>query len=128
VLSGVASTAEILKTEIFGPIAPIVSFDGEQETIANDTQYDLASYAYTKDLSRVMRLVDSLEAGMTGRNTGLAERVALKASKSFKRQSTCCSRQAERKFSSPALEVAAKDSGNGAFYQGNRKHDSLDSA
>jgi hypothetical protein len=82
VLSEVASTAEILKTEMFTPIALVVSF--------HDTQYSLASYAYTKDLSRAMRLVDSLEAGLTGMNTGLAERVALKASKSFERLSTCC--------------------------------------
>jgi succinate-semialdehyde dehydrogenase/glutarate-semialdehyde dehydrogenase len=75
VLIEVASTVTILKTEIFGPIALIVSFEDEQEAIAiaNDTQYGLASNAYTKDLSRAMRIVDSLEAGMTGMNTCLAD-------------------------------------------------------
>ena len=78
VLANVPADASILKEEIFGPVAPIVRFKTEEEAVrlANDTQYGLVSYAFTKDLARGMRLVDSLETGMSGLNTGLVSNAA----------------------------------------------------
>jgi succinate-semialdehyde dehydrogenase/glutarate-semialdehyde dehydrogenase len=73
VLTGVASDAEILRTEIFGPVAPIVTFASEDEAIglANDTEYGLVSYVYTGDLARGLRVSERIEAGMVGLNRGL---------------------------------------------------------
>jgi succinate-semialdehyde dehydrogenase/glutarate-semialdehyde dehydrogenase len=78
VLANVPADASILKEEIFGPIAPIVRFKTEEEAVrlANNTEYGLVSYAFTKDLARGMRLVDSLESGMSGLNTGLVSNAA----------------------------------------------------
>jgi len=78
VLANVPASASILREEIFGPIAPIVRFKTEEEAVrlANDTQYGLVSYAFTQDLARSMRLVDSLESGMSGINTGLVSNAA----------------------------------------------------
>lgn len=78
VMTDVPLDADILQQEIFGPIAPIVSFEDEEQAlqIANNTQYGLVSYAYTQNLARSMRLVDSLETGMTGFNTGLVSNAA----------------------------------------------------
>ncbi len=73
VLTGVAPDAEILRTEIFGPVAPIVTFADEDEAVrlANDTEYGLVSYVYTADLARGMRVAERIEAGMVGLNRGL---------------------------------------------------------
>ena len=73
VLTGVTADAEILRTEIFGPVAPIVTFDDEHEAIAlaNDTEYGLVSYVYTGDLARGLRVSERIEAGMVGLNRGL---------------------------------------------------------
>ncbi len=73
VLTGVSSDAEILHTEIFGPVAPIVTFTTEDEAIAlaNNTQYGLVSYVYTGDLARGLRVSEPIEAGMVGLNRGL---------------------------------------------------------
>lgn len=78
ILENVPYDANILKQEIFGPIAPVVKFSDEDHAIqlANDTEYGLVSYAYTRNLDRAMRLVDSLETGMTGINTGLISNAA----------------------------------------------------
>lgn len=78
VLANVPSNASILREEIFGPIAPIVRFKDEAEAIrfANDTEYGLVSYAFTKDLARGMRLVNELDTGMSGINTGLVSNAA----------------------------------------------------
>ena len=78
VLQNVKPGSTILKEEIFGPIAPIVHFDTEEEAvaIANDTEYGLVSYAFTQDLKRGLRLVESLDTGMTGLNTGLVSNAA----------------------------------------------------
>lgn len=78
VLSDVKPGSTILKEEIFGPIAPIVRFTDEYQAIAlaNDTVYGLVSYAYTKDLKRGLRLIERLETGMTGLNTGLVSNAA----------------------------------------------------
>jgi succinate-semialdehyde dehydrogenase/glutarate-semialdehyde dehydrogenase len=73
VLTKVHSDAEILHTEIFGPVAPIVTFTTEDEAVAlaNDTEYGLVSYVYTSDLARGLRFSERVEAGMVGLNRGL---------------------------------------------------------
>jgi succinate-semialdehyde dehydrogenase/glutarate-semialdehyde dehydrogenase len=78
VLANVRPGSTILNEEIFGPIAPIVRFKTESEAVqlANATEFGLVSYAYTEDLKRGMRLVESLESGMTGLNTGLVSNAA----------------------------------------------------
>jgi succinate-semialdehyde dehydrogenase/glutarate-semialdehyde dehydrogenase len=78
VLSNVKPGSKILNEEIFGPVAPIVSFEDEDEAIrlANDTEYGLVSYAYTQDLKRGLRLIERLDTGMTGLNTGLVSNAA----------------------------------------------------
>jgi succinate-semialdehyde dehydrogenase / glutarate-semialdehyde dehydrogenase len=72
-LSGVDPTSRILRYEIFGPVAPVVRFDDEEEAIrlANDTEYGLVAYVYTSDLARGLRVTEQLEAGMVGLNRGL---------------------------------------------------------
>jgi succinate-semialdehyde dehydrogenase/glutarate-semialdehyde dehydrogenase len=73
VLTGVESGSPILDDEIFGPVAPIVTFESEEEAIqlANDTEYGLVSYVYTRDLSRGLRVSERLESGMVGLNRGV---------------------------------------------------------
>ena len=73
VLTDVAADSPILSHEIFGPVAPVVSFDTEEEAIAmaNDTVHGLISYLYTGDLARGLRVSEALEAGMVGLNRGL---------------------------------------------------------
>jgi succinate-semialdehyde dehydrogenase/glutarate-semialdehyde dehydrogenase len=78
VLQGVAAGSEILRNEIFGPVAPIVTFKTEDEAVemANDTEYGLVAYAFTKGLNRGLRLAERLETGMFGLNTGLVSNPA----------------------------------------------------
>ena len=78
VLANVRPGSTILREEIFGPIAPIVRFNTENEAVAlaNDTEYGLVSYAFTEDFKRGMRLTESLETGMSGLNTGLVSNAA----------------------------------------------------
>jgi succinate-semialdehyde dehydrogenase/glutarate-semialdehyde dehydrogenase len=78
VLADVKPGSIILNEEIFGPVAPIVRFKDEDEAIrlANDTEYGLVSYAYTQDLKRGLRLIERLDTGMTGLNTGLVSNAA----------------------------------------------------
>jgi succinate-semialdehyde dehydrogenase / glutarate-semialdehyde dehydrogenase len=73
VLSDVPPAAAILREEIFGPVAPIVTFTDEAEAVrlANDTEYGLVAYVYTGDLARGLRVSEALEAGMVGLNRGL---------------------------------------------------------
>ena len=70
VLVDVPVTAGILREEIFGPVAPLVVFDTEQEAIAmaNDSEYGLVAYVYTSDLKRGLRVSEALESGMVGLN------------------------------------------------------------
>ena len=69
----VPADASILSTEIFGPVAPVVRFTAEADAVAwaNDTEFGLVSYVYTRDLSRGLRVSEALEAGMVGLNRGL---------------------------------------------------------
>ena len=78
VLVDVPADSAINAAEIFGPVAPITTFETEQEAIAraNDTEYGLSSYVYTRDLSRTIRMAESLEYGMVGINTGLVSNPA----------------------------------------------------
>src|SRR5215813_3630728 len=73
VLSNVPDSAKMLNEEIFGPVASIQTFKSEDEAIkrANDTEYGLVAYLYTKDLSRGMRVSEKLDFGMIGLNRGL---------------------------------------------------------
>jgi succinate-semialdehyde dehydrogenase / glutarate-semialdehyde dehydrogenase len=73
VLLGVPAQARINREEIFGPVAPITTFTTDDEAIAlaNDTEYGLASYVYTKDLARTIKVAEALQFGMVGMNTGL---------------------------------------------------------
>ena len=70
ILTGVTEHMDIYREETFGPIAPVTVFDDEDEVIAmaNDTDYGLASYVYTQNLSRAWRVVEALRFGMVGVN------------------------------------------------------------
>jgi len=73
VLTDVPDDAELLQEEIFGPVAPIRSFDDEDEAIAaaNNTEYGLVAYVFTSNLKRALRVVEGLETGMVGLNQGM---------------------------------------------------------
>ena len=78
VLADVPADARDLPQEVFGPVAPISTFASEEEAIAraNATEYGLASYVYTRDLARTIRLAEALDFGMVGINTGLVSNPA----------------------------------------------------
>jgi succinate-semialdehyde dehydrogenase/glutarate-semialdehyde dehydrogenase len=78
VLSDVPDDARLLKEEIFGPVAPVKSFADEQEALswANDTEYGLVAYLYTRDLGRAFRVMEGLEYGMVGLNQGMVSNPA----------------------------------------------------
>lgn len=73
VLTEVDSTMAVFRNEIFGPVAPIIRFDTEEEVVAmaNDTEFGLASYFYTRDIGRVWRVGEALEYGIVGINEGI---------------------------------------------------------
>ncbi|TDP87922.1 succinate semialdehyde dehydrogenase [Aquabacterium commune] len=73
VLSNVNATMRVAREEIFGPVAPVFKFDTEAEAIslANDTEFGLASYFYSRDVGRIWRVSEGLEYGMVGVNTGV---------------------------------------------------------
>ena len=78
VLADVPSDARIAREEIFGPVAPVSTFASDDEAIAmaNDTEYGLASYMYTASLDRTIKVIERLEFGMVGVNTGLVSNPA----------------------------------------------------
>jgi succinate-semialdehyde dehydrogenase / glutarate-semialdehyde dehydrogenase len=78
VLSDVPKEADLRYEEIFGPVAPVFSFDSEEEAIAaaNDTEYGLVAYVYTSNLSRALRVIEGLEVGMVGLNQGMVSNAA----------------------------------------------------
>jgi succinate-semialdehyde dehydrogenase/glutarate-semialdehyde dehydrogenase len=73
VLTGVTSSMAVAREETFGPVAPLFRFETEEEAVrmANDTEFGLASYFYTRDLSRAWRVSEALEYGIVGLNTGI---------------------------------------------------------
>ena len=78
VLTGVKPGSEILREEIFGPVVTILTFTDEADAVAqaNDTEYGLVSYVFTRDLARGQRLIESLETGMMGLNVGVLSNAA----------------------------------------------------
>ena len=78
VITGVSASARITHEEVFGPVAPVYTFDTEDEAVrvANDTPFGLVSYAYTRDVGRALRVAEALEAGMVGVNRGLVSNAA----------------------------------------------------
>jgi len=73
VLTGVTSAMKIAKEETFGPVAPLFKFSSDEEVVrlANDTEFGLAAYFYSRDIGHVWRVAEALEYGMVGINTGL---------------------------------------------------------
>lgn len=73
VLTGVTRDMKVAREETFGPVAPLFKFDDEADVIAmaNDSEFGLASYFYSRDMARIWRVAEALESGMVGINTGL---------------------------------------------------------
>lgn len=73
ILTGVTADMAVFRNEIFGPVAPVTAFSDEAEAIAlaNDTEFGLASYFYTRDIGRVWRVAEALDYGMVGINEGI---------------------------------------------------------
>ncbi len=73
VLTGISDDARLLREEIFGPVAPIIPFESEVEAVAaaNETEFGLVAYLYTRDITRGIRVCEALETGMIGLNQGL---------------------------------------------------------
>lgn len=73
VITGATTEMEVAYDETFGPLAAIFTFDTEDEAVslANDTEFGLAGYFYSKDIGRVMRVAQRMQCGMVGVNTGL---------------------------------------------------------
>ncbi|RZU66626.1 succinate semialdehyde dehydrogenase [Microterricola gilva] len=78
VLAGVQPGSDILSNEIFGPVVGITTFSDEAEAVrlANDTEYGLISYVFTQDVARGHRMIEKLDTGMMGLNTGLVSNAA----------------------------------------------------
>jgi succinate-semialdehyde dehydrogenase/glutarate-semialdehyde dehydrogenase len=73
VLTGVKPNMDVAKEETFGPVAPLFEFSSDEEVVqlANDTEFGLAAYFYSRDIGRIWRVAEGLEYGMVGINTGL---------------------------------------------------------
>jgi succinate-semialdehyde dehydrogenase/glutarate-semialdehyde dehydrogenase len=78
VLAGVSGEARLLDEEIFGPVAPVATFDDEETAVAaaNDTAYGLVAYVYTRDVKRAFRVCEGLQTGMIGLNQGMVSNPA----------------------------------------------------
>ncbi|HEX8068296.1 MAG TPA: NAD-dependent succinate-semialdehyde dehydrogenase [Thermoleophilaceae bacterium] len=78
VLADVPGDAELLREEIFGPVAPVASFESEEDAVAaaNDTEFGLVAYVYTRDLKRALRVCEGLDTGMVGLNQGMVSNPA----------------------------------------------------
>jgi len=78
ILMNVTNDMPIASNEIFGPVSPIISFENEEEVIsmANDTEYGLAAYFYSRDIGRIWRVAEGLDYGMVGINEGLISNAA----------------------------------------------------
>ncbi len=73
IITGVKPSMMVAREETFGPVAPVFAFRDEKEAVrmANDTEFGLASYFYTRDLARSLRVAEALEYGIVGLNTGI---------------------------------------------------------
>jgi succinate-semialdehyde dehydrogenase/glutarate-semialdehyde dehydrogenase len=73
VLGDVGPDARVLHEEIFGPVAPVTAFESEEDAIAraNDTEYGLVAYVFTRDIKRAIRVCEALDTGMVGLNQGM---------------------------------------------------------
>lgn len=78
IMTNVTNDMPIAKNEIFGPVSPIIEFNDEAEAIAmaNDTEFGLAAYFYSRDIGRVWRVAEALEYGMVGINEGIISNAA----------------------------------------------------
>jgi succinate-semialdehyde dehydrogenase/glutarate-semialdehyde dehydrogenase len=78
VLTDVPLNAELMSTEIFGPVAAITPFDSEDEVLelANDTEWGLVGYVFTENMDKALRFSQELEVGMVGLNTGIVSNPA----------------------------------------------------
>jgi succinate-semialdehyde dehydrogenase/glutarate-semialdehyde dehydrogenase len=78
VLAGIADDATLLREEIFGPVAPVKTFSSDDEALraANDSEYGLVAYVFTRDLKRAIRVSEGLDVGMVGLNRGLVSNPA----------------------------------------------------
>jgi succinate-semialdehyde dehydrogenase/glutarate-semialdehyde dehydrogenase len=78
VLGDVPPSARLLEEEIFGPVAPVTSFESEEDAIeaANNTQFGLVAYVFTSNFKRAIRVIEGLETGMVGLNQGMVSNAA----------------------------------------------------
>jgi succinate-semialdehyde dehydrogenase/glutarate-semialdehyde dehydrogenase len=78
VLSGITPDTELLREEIFGPVAAVKTFATDEEAIAaaNATEYGLVAYVFTQDINRAFKVTEALEVGMLGLNRGLVSNAA----------------------------------------------------
>ncbi len=78
VLADVPADARLLREEVFGPVAPIATFETEDEAVeaANDTEFGLVAYVFTRDLQRALRVSERIETGMVGLNVGVVSNPA----------------------------------------------------
>ncbi|MDQ1686310.1 MAG: succinate-semialdehyde dehydrogenase / glutarate-semialdehyde dehydrogenase [Frankiaceae bacterium] len=78
VLANVPPDAELLRTEIFGPVAPVATFADDDEAVrtANDSEFGLVAYVFTRDLKRALSVAEALEVGMLGLNRGMVSNPA----------------------------------------------------
>jgi succinate-semialdehyde dehydrogenase/glutarate-semialdehyde dehydrogenase len=78
VLTDVPADARLLREEIFGPVAPIATFTDEADAVAaaNDTEFGLVAYVYTRDVTRALRVIEALDTGMVGLNRGIVSNPA----------------------------------------------------
>jgi len=78
VLGSVPADADLLRTEIFGPVAPVATFADDDEAVrtANDSEYGLVAYVFTRDVKRALTVAEALEVGMLGLNRGMVSNPA----------------------------------------------------
>jgi succinate-semialdehyde dehydrogenase/glutarate-semialdehyde dehydrogenase len=78
VMSSVPPASRLVSEEIFGPVAPVTTFSSEEEALrmANDTEFGLIAYLFTRDLGRAIKVTEGLESGMVGLNSGLISNAA----------------------------------------------------
>jgi succinate-semialdehyde dehydrogenase/glutarate-semialdehyde dehydrogenase len=78
VLTDVSPDSDLVSTEIFGPVAAILTFEDEDDVVrrANDSEWGLVGYVFTRSLDRALRVSERLETGMVGLNTGLVSNPA----------------------------------------------------